>query len=162
MGNLIIGAAFLAIAFLTGLGLWVAVDSGVLKKDDPPLAADWDIRQPEDDGVTTLTLGGGDTVAGAPRATIPGESEAPSPFADPLRERRERRPPPAVPDLVPRRYGHYVVQQGDTLSEIAERELGRSALWQTLIEHNRDQIREPNDLRPGQRLKVPLWLREAR
>lgn len=49
----------------------------------------------------------------------------------------------------------YVVQSGDTLSEIAQRQLGASARWPDLLKANESLLRSPRDLRPGMRLRIP-------
>jgi len=49
--------------------------------------------------------------------------------------------------------GEYVVQQGDTLSKIAEEKLGSSDQWQEIARAN--GIDDPETLRVGQRLKIP-------
>ncbi len=48
----------------------------------------------------------------------------------------------------------YVVRRGDTLSEIARRELGRRD-WQVILEVNRDVLAHAEDLRPGMTLRLP-------
>jgi nucleoid-associated protein YgaU len=47
----------------------------------------------------------------------------------------------------------YVVQQGDTLSKLAQRFLGSSDQWQQIASAN--QIEDPKALRVGQRLTIP-------
>ncbi len=47
------------------------------------------------------------------------------------------------------------VRYGDTLATIAAMTLGDSALWPALYRANRDQIRDPARLYPGQRLEIP-------
>src|SRR5690606_6471648 len=49
----------------------------------------------------------------------------------------------------------YTAQSGDTLSEIAQRELGRASAWHAIVEANRDQIDDPDLIRPGQVLRLP-------
>jgi nucleoid-associated protein YgaU len=49
----------------------------------------------------------------------------------------------------------YTVQSGDTLSEIAQRQLGRASAWQAIFDANRDQIEDPDLIRPGQVLRLP-------
>ena len=48
-----------------------------------------------------------------------------------------------------------VVEPGDSLSKIAERTLGDAALWPLLYRANRDRIKDPARVYPGQRLSVP-------
>jgi nucleoid-associated protein YgaU len=47
------------------------------------------------------------------------------------------------------------VRPGDTLTAIAARTLGDAALWPALYRANRDQIRDPARLYPGQKLAIP-------
>jgi nucleoid-associated protein YgaU len=48
-----------------------------------------------------------------------------------------------------------VVERGDTLSKIAARTLGDPALWPLLYRANRDRIKDPARVYPGQQLSVP-------
>jgi nucleoid-associated protein YgaU len=49
----------------------------------------------------------------------------------------------------------YHVKAGDTLSEIALRELGSSTLWHVVYDANRDQLTNPRWLEVGLTLKIP-------
>ena len=49
----------------------------------------------------------------------------------------------------------YVVQKGDSLSKIAKREYGDANKWRTIYEANKDLIKDPDLIYPGQELKVP-------
>jgi len=49
----------------------------------------------------------------------------------------------------------YVVVAGDSLSKIAKRLLGDADQWRRIFEANRDQIQNPDLIRPGQKLKIP-------
>ncbi len=49
----------------------------------------------------------------------------------------------------------YVVRDGDTLSGIARRMLGKSSLHNLIYEANRNLLKSPDDLRPGQTLVIP-------
>jgi nucleoid-associated protein YgaU len=49
----------------------------------------------------------------------------------------------------------YVVQEGDTLSSIAQEVYGESRLWDVIYQANRDQLPRENALKIGQKLKVP-------
>jgi nucleoid-associated protein YgaU len=49
----------------------------------------------------------------------------------------------------------YVVQSGDSLSKIAEKVYGDSGRWQEIFDANKDQIADPNAIRPGQELLIP-------
>lgn len=47
------------------------------------------------------------------------------------------------------------VKPGETLSEIAALYLGDGGLWPLLYRENRDQIKDPERLYPGQELAIP-------
>jgi nucleoid-associated protein YgaU len=49
----------------------------------------------------------------------------------------------------------YVVVSGDSLSKIAKRYYGDANKWPRIHEANRDQIKNPDLIHPGQRLKIP-------
>ncbi len=49
----------------------------------------------------------------------------------------------------------YEVSRGDTLWSIAEMVLGDASLWPALYRANRDRIKDPRHVYPGQRLTVP-------
>ena len=49
----------------------------------------------------------------------------------------------------------YVVVEGDSLSRIAKREYGDASKWRTLYEANKDLIKDPDLIYPGQTLRVP-------
>jgi LysM repeat protein len=53
------------------------------------------------------------------------------------------------------------VRRGDTLSSIAERELGTSARWQDIFHVNRAQLSDPDELAVGMRLVMPEPKRPA-
>lgn len=49
----------------------------------------------------------------------------------------------------------YVVVSGDSLSKIAKREYGDAKLWPRIFEANKDLLKDPNKIFPGQKLKIP-------
>jgi hypothetical protein len=49
----------------------------------------------------------------------------------------------------------YTVKKGDTLSEIAERELGGASKWKEIFEANRTIIEDPDKIMAGQVLTLP-------
>ena len=49
----------------------------------------------------------------------------------------------------------YTVQKGDTLSAIAQHHYGKASHWHAIFEANRDQLDDPDLIRPGQVLKLP-------
>lgn len=49
----------------------------------------------------------------------------------------------------------YVVQKGDSLSKIAKNEYGNANDWHKIFEANRDIIKDPDLIYPGQTLTIP-------
>lgn len=49
----------------------------------------------------------------------------------------------------------YTVAKGDTLSHIARHFYGKASRWQAIFDANRDQLDDPDRIRPGQVLKIP-------
>lgn len=49
----------------------------------------------------------------------------------------------------------YTVQAGDTLSKISQQFYGSANDYMKIFEANRDQLNDPNKVRPGQTLKIP-------
>ena len=49
----------------------------------------------------------------------------------------------------------YTVQAGDTLSKIAKQHLGDANAYMAIFEANRDQLNDPDKIKPGQVLKIP-------
>ena len=49
----------------------------------------------------------------------------------------------------------HTVAKGDTLSHIAKTYYGKATLWPRIFEANRDQLDNPDRIRPGQVLKIP-------
>lgn len=47
------------------------------------------------------------------------------------------------------------VQAGDSLSSIAKRHLGDGALWPRIFEANRETLKDPDKIFPGQVLRLP-------
>jgi nucleoid-associated protein YgaU len=82
-----------------------------------------------------------DVVAGgsstAPRADVPPATASPS--ATPVVEREHT----------------YTVVAGDTLSKIAKREYGDASKWHRIYEANKDTIKNPDLIYPGQTFKIP-------
>ena len=50
----------------------------------------------------------------------------------------------------------YVVQKNDTLSKIAQEQLGKASRWKYLYELNKDRIKDPNKLQAGQKIIIPI------
>ena len=49
----------------------------------------------------------------------------------------------------------YTVKSGDTLSAIAKQHLGDGNAYMKIFEANRDQLSDPDKIKPGQVLKIP-------
>jgi len=49
----------------------------------------------------------------------------------------------------------YEVVSGDSLSKIAKREYGNANEWKRIYEANRDVLKDPDKIFPGQMLKIP-------
>lgn len=52
-------------------------------------------------------------------------------------------------------YGHYTVQPGDSLSKIAQRFLEKANRYTEIFELNKDVLKNPDVIKPGQVLKLP-------
>lgn len=51
---------------------------------------------------------------------------------------------------------YYEIVAGDTLSGIAKRYFGDANAWQRLFEANREVIKDPDLIFPGQKIRVPV------
>jgi nucleoid-associated protein YgaU len=60
-------------------------------------------------------------------------------------------PSPAATD----REHTYTVVAGDTLSKIAKREYGDASKWHAIYDANKDTIKNPDLIYPGQTFKIP-------
>ncbi len=49
----------------------------------------------------------------------------------------------------------YEVKSGDSLSKIAQEVYGQASRWQEIFEANKDQIKDPGMIHPGQKLRIP-------
>jgi nucleoid-associated protein YgaU len=49
----------------------------------------------------------------------------------------------------------YTVKPGDTLSKIAKEHLGNATAYMDIFKANRDQLSDPDKIKPGQVLKIP-------
>ena len=50
----------------------------------------------------------------------------------------------------------YTVKAGDTLSKIAKAHLGDANAYMDIFNANKDQLQDPDKIKPGQVLKIPL------
>jgi len=51
---------------------------------------------------------------------------------------------------------YYVIKSGDTLSAIAARYYGKGSLYPRIFEANREVIKNPDLIYPGQKIRIPL------
>ena len=49
----------------------------------------------------------------------------------------------------------YTVKSGDTLSKIAKEQLGNAGAYMRIFELNKDQLSDPDKIKPGQVLRLP-------
>jgi LysM repeat protein len=52
-------------------------------------------------------------------------------------------------------HGYHVVQAGDTLSKIAKRHLDDAGRYMEIFNANKDVLKDPDKIFPGQRLVIP-------
>ena len=94
----------------------------------------------------------------SPRPTTAGRQES-GPVSAPAPATRANVPKPVEPETHTRRsvVRSYVIEHGDTLSEIAQREYGSARYASLLFEHNRERLSlaTPDAIRPGQTLELP-------
>ena len=62
-------------------------------------------------------------------------------------------PPPAA--AAPAAPKTYTVKAGDTLSQIAKEHLGSAGAYMKIFELNKDQLSDPDKIKPGQVLRLP-------
>ena len=68
----------------------------------------------------------------------------PSPNAD---TNRPTQPSPPTRD--------YTIKSGDSLSKIAKEFYGNAGDWQKIYQANKDKIKDPNLIHPGQKIIIP-------
>lgn len=49
----------------------------------------------------------------------------------------------------------HVVVSGDTLGKIAKKYYGDASLYMTIFDANKDLLKDPNKIFPGQKLRIP-------
>ncbi len=49
----------------------------------------------------------------------------------------------------------YTIEKGDTLSAVSKRFYGKAKFWRQIFEANRDTIKDPDRIFPGQTIKLP-------
>jgi nucleoid-associated protein YgaU len=55
----------------------------------------------------------------------------------------------------------YTVKAGDTLGKIAKQFLGDANAYPAIFDANRDQLSDPDKIKPGQVLKIPMSAKKA-
>jgi nucleoid-associated protein YgaU len=74
-------------------------------------------------------------------------------FSDVVADSSSTAPAPArLPTPAPRTHA---VTKGDTLSRIAKQEYGDANKWKKIFDANRDVLKDPDKIFPGQILKLP-------
>jgi nucleoid-associated protein YgaU len=63
-----------------------------------------------------------------------------------------QRTPPAQPTPAVR---EYTIKSGDSLSKIAKQYYGNANDWQKIFQANKDKIKDPNMIHPGQKIIIP-------
>lgn len=98
------------------------------------------------------------SAAASPGQTATGRRES-GPLPAPIAAVRADEPTPVEPKTrTPRSATQsYVVEHGDTLSEIAQRAYGSARYASLLFEHNRERLdlASPDAIQPGQTLELP-------
>jgi nucleoid-associated protein YgaU len=56
----------------------------------------------------------------------------------------------------PAKVEYYIIQKGDTLSAIAKRYYGKANDYPRIFEANREVIKNPDLIYPGQKIRIPL------
>jgi LysM repeat protein len=64
-------------------------------------------------------------------------------------------PPAAAPPAAAPSAKTYTVKAGDTLSHIAKEHLGSASAYMKIFELNKDQLTDPDKIKPGQVLRLP-------
>jgi nucleoid-associated protein YgaU len=52
-------------------------------------------------------------------------------------------------------YGYWLVKSGDSLSKISKRAYDDGGKYMKIFEANKDILKDPNTIQPGQKLKIP-------
>lgn len=55
---------------------------------------------------------------------------------------------------------YYEVQEGDTLSRIAKERYGDMSKWEMIYEANKKEIKDPDEIYPGQMIELPDYRTE--
>ncbi len=61
---------------------------------------------------------------------------------------------PIVPEPT---YTEYVIQKNDTLQKISQKFYGTTKKWKFLYNVNKDVLKSPDKIYPGQKIKIPIY-----
>ena len=76
-----------------------------------------------------------------------GSSELSPEGANPSFRPKDRAPAPS--------HQYYEIQEGDSLSKIAKDYYGEAAKWKVIYEANKNSIKNPDEIYPGQVIELP-------
>ena len=80
-------------------------------------------------------------------------AEKPADFSNVESGSSSTAPPPDAPSQ--KASQTYTIQSGDTLSKIAKAHYGEASEWKRIYEENRDTIKNPDLIYPGQVIRIP-------
>jgi len=93
----------------------------------------------------------------------PAPPPAPAPMPSKSSPAREYQPIviPPIEDVPvtpsgPQTYEEYTVEKGDTLQKISKKYYDSFAKWKRIQEANPDVLKDPNKIKPGMKIRVPL------
>jgi uncharacterized protein YidB (DUF937 family) len=99
-----------------------------------------------------LLRGGGPSAQAGGLPSMGNEKRPRADFSNVKGSASSTAPPPAAKPAEAR---SYTVVAGDSLSKIAKRLYGDASRWKLIFEANRDQIKNPDLIHPGQVLRIP-------
>ena len=73
----------------------------------------------------------------------------------PVEKNPAPQPAPAQPPQSKAADREYTIKSGDSLSKIAKQVYGDASAWQKIYNANKDQIKNPDMIFPGQKIKIP-------
>lgn len=159
---------FVAVAVAAGLALGLLVSVGCERHETRPPAASGELTrggppaveraQPMPAAVRSEASTDEEAPAAAPPVSVrPAAEPAQTAVTEGGAEESRTAPPPVAAPPPPRvRSQRYLVRPGDTLMAIARKEYGDIRYAERIYAVNRDQIDDPDLIRPGQKLRLPL------
>ncbi len=90
----------------------------------------------------------------APASAVPSGPSEPVRWEPPIEQLPEEEFEPSAPAAVTGGTP-YTVQKGDTLQKISQKFYGTTRKWNRIYEANRNVLRSPNRVYPGQKLVIP-------